>query len=149
MGKSEKEAKNTREMRIYEQKDQIDEFWIKMGPFFASKTIRRELPYIMNQPGQTWFVMFENQAVIGFVSGLERKDVWYLDNIFVLPEYRHQNLMPELIQQFMKYCEERDATKKVKLETQNPTVREYFLKQQYQMYKQTKTWVFLEGPLIK
>ena len=136
------------EDRIFEEKDQNDEFWIMMGPFFGSRSVRKELPYIMNQPGQTWFVICENKTVIGFVSGLLRKDYWYLDNIYVIPEYRHQNLLSRLIMRFMTYYAHQDPTKKVRLETQNPIIREYFLKHAFTQYKPGKSWNFLEGAIF-
>lgn len=119
-----------------------------MGPFFASRSVRKELPYIMNQAGQTWFVMRDNNAVIGFVSGLLKKECWYLDNIYVIPEQRERKVMARLIAQFMAYYSRQDPAKKVRLETQNLIVRDFFIKHQYSIFKSTKTWYFLEGSVF-
>ncbi len=120
-----------------------------MGPFFGKNEFRKELPYIQTRAGQTWFLLTEGNKAAGFISGLERSNFWYLDNIYVISSHRKQCLMSRLILMFMRYYFQQNSSKVVRLETQVLQVRDYFLKHQFSIYKQTKTWFFLEGSLFQ
>lgn len=65
---------------IFAPLDRSVRFWVEMGPAFASRQVRRELPYVMDD-GQTWFVM----PGVGFAAVSMTNE---LQHCYVFPEHR-------------------------------------------------------------
>jgi len=47
------------ELKTYEEK--TPKFWSVMGPQFASRAIRRAMPYLADGPGHVWFVLSDRR----------------------------------------------------------------------------------------
>ncbi|MDR2092306.1 MAG: N-acetyltransferase [Azoarcus sp.] len=45
-----------------------DRFWISMGPLFFDKKIKRDLPYLRDDVGKHWFIVFDDKTVVGFAA---------------------------------------------------------------------------------
>lgn len=48
--------------------DRPPEFWTIMGPVFASDRIRREMPYLRDEPSRIWVIAFDEPGMAGFAS---------------------------------------------------------------------------------
>ena len=55
-------------MKIVIYEDRPPAFWALMGPFFAQRRYRREMPYLVDDDGYAWFVAQGGEAVAGFVG---------------------------------------------------------------------------------
>ncbi len=84
-----------------------DVFWAKMGQFFASPAIRKELGLAMSDsPNHIWVVVTEGDGVssngldspvMGFGAIVRKKDVCQLVHAYVLPEYRRRGVYREIL----------------------------------------------------
>jgi L-amino acid N-acyltransferase YncA len=93
-------------MRIksFAHDDGNEEFWAKMGPFFASPTVRNAVGGFMTSDARfTWWVAFERGRVIGFCAArADKKNAMYLTYAYVLPDHRGQGVYDALFHARMK-----------------------------------------------
>ena len=83
--------------------------WSLMGPFFASKNLRKEMPYLSDEPGYTWFIsthVIAGEVVRGFVAVDVKKDVAHIHGLYVIEAYRKAGVGKELIQAVVKHLRE-------------------------------------------
>lgn len=100
-------------INIYKVQD--NNFYAKMGKFFANRSISKELDgQLYNDEKATWGIFEEADEIKGFVS-LQHGDKFdVLDNFYVLPEYRNKGLGTQLLNEILGY-----ADKDIKLVTRN------------------------------
>lgn len=83
------------------------EFWTLLGPFFASKQIRKEMPYLSDDTSYGWFVSEKNGKVRGFVAvDLSKPTVATVHCLYVTAEERMQGLGSEMIRRAVQYASE-------------------------------------------
>lgn len=91
-------------IRIFASDEQGNEFYSLMGEFFASLDIAKELErQVYNKPDTHWHVIEDCWDVLGFVSVHDAGNHYFIDNLYVLPEYRSEGFGYDLIQ---SVCEE-------------------------------------------
>jgi GNAT superfamily N-acetyltransferase len=68
-----------------------DDFWHKMGPFFAFRSYAHEMGgwQFYSKPGSVWFVALLHNEVVGFCSIIQEKNHIYFDNFYVEKEHRN------------------------------------------------------------
>lgn len=86
------------DIQIYQDQDKGPDFWRDMGYYFASRKIRREMPYLIDDDGYTWFLAREAGAVVGFASCHVGKDkTGHLHGIYVEEERRRKGVATALV----------------------------------------------------
>lgn len=73
------------------------EFLADIAPFFMSKEVRREMPYLSDAPGRTWILARLDDAVIGIGYAEVIKGEVHLGGLYVLPKARGQGIASALI----------------------------------------------------
>ena len=100
-------------INIYKVQD--EEFYSKMGKFFANKNISKEMDgQLYNGDKSTWGIYEEDGLIKGFISLQHGKKVDVLDNFYVLPEYRNKKIGSQLLNEIVGY-----AQNDIKLVTRN------------------------------
>ena len=82
-------------------------FYSLMGESFALKSVRKELPYLDNEPSRIWFVAIHRnptKQVVGFVSLQEKTSKTVLKNDFVYPDYRRNGIYNKLNVKRLEYA---------------------------------------------
>ena len=78
-------------IRIFRSEKQGKEFYSLMGPFFASLDIAQELErQVYNKPDTEWYLVFDGPIVAGFVSIRDACKYYFIDNLWVDPQYRER-----------------------------------------------------------
>ena len=85
------------DIKVYTPEEQGDTFYAAMGPFFASRAVRRELPYICNSPTTTWVLTYEGEKVVAFAAFEVKKNEVTLNHAYVLPDHRGKGYYSGLI----------------------------------------------------
>lgn len=86
-------------IRVFDESFDKRTFYSLMGESFALKSVRKEVPYLDNEPGRVWFIAtLKNNPmeVVGFVSYQEMKSTIQLKNDFVYPRYRRNGIYNKL-----------------------------------------------------
>lgn len=92
--------------------DRPPEFWQDMGPFFASRAVKRELPYLADGEGYVWFVLRQAGRVVGFASLHVAKDgSGQLHSLYVDPEHRGNGLASRLVAERLAWLRARGVTR--------------------------------------
>jgi GNAT superfamily N-acetyltransferase len=96
---------------IYE--DRPGSFWRDMGPFFALRQVRREMPYLVDDEGYIWFVARGLQGrVVGFASlHISKLTEGYMHGLYVLDEMRKTGIGNRLIADRIRYLTEHKVSK--------------------------------------
>lgn len=87
-------------IRLFESYMQGLDFYAIMGPHFASLDIAKELErQVYNKPNTGWIVDCEGFNAYGFVSVHDESKHYFIDNLYVLPEFRNRGIAEELIEE--------------------------------------------------
>ena len=79
------------------------DFYALMGPHFASLDIAKELEsQVYNKPDTEWVVYGVGFNAYGFVSVHAENNRYFIDNLYVLPEFRNEGIAGKLIE---KVCD--------------------------------------------
>lgn len=90
-------------IKVYPSETQGREFYADMGRFFADLSIAKELErQVYNKPDTTWYVAQQWNLIYGFVSVNETKNYYFIDNFYIIPEWRGQNRGSELIEHIVE-----------------------------------------------
>ncbi|MGQ9824637.1 MAG: GNAT family N-acetyltransferase [Desulfotomaculales bacterium] len=123
------------------------EFYSLMGEVFASKEVRKKLPYLYNEPGRTWFLFLdENSSLAGFVSYLEKKNKITFKNDFVFPAYKGEEIFAKLNEARSDYVEK--TGKPVEVVAPNDLIPMYE-KMGFTAYRRTKNYAFMRKEVVK
>lgn len=123
-------------------------FWEKMGPFFASPQVRKDLGgYPMNDSeDMVWLVALDKRRfdVAGFISLQPRGDRLHLRDGYVCPESRGKGVFSELLGKSLHYAFQHKAT----VETRAPaSCRELLEGTGFSTVREVgKNWVDMEKP---
>jgi GNAT superfamily N-acetyltransferase len=69
----------------YESRPPI--FWETMGPFFACREYRKEMPYLTDDAGYVWFLAWRDELA-GFACAHESGEKVILHSVYVLKDHR-------------------------------------------------------------
>lgn len=110
-------------IRTYSSKYQNAEFYSKMGAYFASLEIANELDrQLYNKPNSVWYLSTYKNSILGFAALFDNGKYYFLDNLYVLPEYRNTGTAREIVAQLVS-----DHTDKpIKCIANNPYALEIF-----------------------
>lgn len=87
-------------IRIFKSENQQEGFYAMMGQYFASLDIAKELErQLYNKPNTTWIISTYKTTVCGFASVCDCGNNYYLDNLYVIPEYRSNRLASEIVEE--------------------------------------------------
>ncbi len=90
-------------MKIARFADRTAEFWIAMGPFFASSSVRKDMPYLVDRSGYNWFVATSDTGVVqGFVALDVTAKGASVHGLYVVPEFRSQKIAETLLKGAIK-----------------------------------------------
>lgn len=116
-------------------------FYAKMGHFFAEEKYRRQMPYLRNEPDRVWFTIEENDRVIAF-SSLRILDEYVLFTTeYTEFGYRRRGFFKLLTDVRFDYCKDMDMP--VRTSTDLDYIRDYYIKQGFDIYRDTKNYWFL------
>lgn len=100
------------EVRIYGDGNKGPEFWKLMGYFFASRKVRREMPYLIDDDGYTWFVAVEGKTVVGFSScHTDKSKTGHLHGIYVVDEHRRKGIASRLVHERLDWMRAHGVSK--------------------------------------
>lgn len=104
-------------IRIYKSEYQNAEFYSKMGKYFASLEIAKELErQLYNKPNSVWYLSMFKSSIMGFAALFDNGKYYFLDNLYVLPEHRNNGTAREIVTQIVSD----NTDKPVKLIANNP-----------------------------
>lgn len=85
-----------------------DEFYKLMGPFFASRSVRKEFGGypLSNEDEWNWIVAEKENKIIGFVAIEPMKKSFHISSGYVIAEYRRKHIFKELMQHVITFAEE-------------------------------------------
>lgn len=90
------------------------DFWVAMGPCFASETIRRDLPTLHDEiENDVWFVAFDKGAVVSFscLRFSKRGDVATFAHHWADPSVRGQGIAEVMFDARIEAAKEAGARK--------------------------------------
>jgi RimJ/RimL family protein N-acetyltransferase len=93
-------------MNIVTYHNRPSEFWALLGPYFARSEYRREMPYLKDDDGYVWFVVMDGGKLAGFASLHVDRRGGHLHGLYVVPDYRSQDIATRLVQARLDYLRE-------------------------------------------
>lgn len=74
-------------------------FFTMMGKYFSRKEIIKEMgSQLYSNENMKWYVLYNNiNDVIGFASIEEKKEYYYLDNVYIIKKYREKGYCKKII----------------------------------------------------
>ena len=98
-------------MRIVWHEDRAPEFWMLMGPFFARREVRREMPYLVDEDGKIWALAMEGGDVLGFGAVMLKGRVAGLSGLWVRPARRGEGIGARLVRERVERAREMGAAR--------------------------------------
>ena len=118
-----------------------DGFYAKMGKYFADKTIIKELDnQLYNEDNMVWYIYEENNVIKGFLSIQSIKNYYYIDNFYVLPEYRNNKIGSTLLDFVLDIFND----KKIKLITRNEIALRLYFSRGFKVVRKNGRYRYLE-----
>ena len=104
-----------------------------MGKYFSRKSFIKELDsQLYSNENMEWYLIYENNQLIGFISIEDRKKYYYIDNFYIFEQYRQMGygelLFKRLFENYMLDNINNDEYKKIKLITKNIYAKSIFQK---------------------
>lgn len=119
-------------------------FYSKMGRFFAEERYVRQMPYLRNKPEKVWFTVEIDGVVVAF-SSIEFPSSYILFTTeYVEPKYRQRGLFKILTEVRFDYC--RDLNLPIRTSTDLSFIKDYYMRQGFEVYRTTKNYWFLSRP---
>lgn len=86
---------------------QNDDFYAVMGRYFADLNIAKELErQLYNKENTVWYLVVDEAElplrVCGFASLFVANKHYFLDNLYVFPEFRNQGIAKEIVESIVK-----------------------------------------------
>ena len=106
-------------------------FYSIMGKFFADRSIIKEMDCQLYNNNCYWIIAFnELYDVLGFVSIEAKKSYLYIDNFYVLKEFRDKNIGNRLIKTLVHIFSEDE----LRLITANQQAEHIFINNGFEVY---------------
>lgn len=108
-------------------KDNPD-FYLKFGPFFASRSIRKELDGypLSNESDWVWITALEGGVIVGFAALEPVKELFHIHAVYVFPDYRKKGIMKKLLKKAIVYSGNKNLTATVRKVLANTYTHEGF-----------------------
>lgn len=124
-------------IKIY--KTFTDEFCTKMCKFFADTSIIKELDnQLYSNEDMLWFI-FDDGVVKGFLSIENKIDYYYIDNFYVIKQYRNADIGNCLLDKVLQTFKD----KPIKLITRNDIALNMYLKRNFKVYRTNGRYFYL------
>ena len=96
-----KDDKNMITYKIYSAENNPD-FYLKFGPFFASREIRKDLDGypLSNEDDWQWITALDKNNIVGFMALEPKGGACHIHVSYVFPDYRKQGILKK----FVKRC---------------------------------------------
>lgn len=129
-------------MKISKYEDRPAEFWAFMGPFFAQRKYRREMPYLVDDEGYVWYLAMDGDILLGFAAVHAMKDHSVVSGLYVREDQRGNGIAKKLIAACLKWS----AGKKINKAktTASPDSRPVFEKMGFRETGQKGQYVTME-----
>lgn len=89
-------------IRIFKSDSQDDVFYSIMGRYFASLDIAKELDrQLYNKSNSVWYISMYKNTVLGFAALYDNGKYYFLDNLYVLPEFRNDGTAKEIVEEIV------------------------------------------------
>lgn len=83
---------------IFNSEENESVFYSLMGKFFASLDIAKELErQVYNKDNSVWYLSCFDNEVMGFAALFDNGKHYFLDNLYVLPQYRNEGVAREIV----------------------------------------------------
>lgn len=97
----------SRQLWEFDSCQQNDEFYAIMGKHFASLDIAKELEsQLYNKENSVWYLIVDESEtplrVIGFAAIYVTSKHYFLDNLYVFPEFRGQGVAKQLVKSIVE-----------------------------------------------
>ena len=132
-------------MKITKYAERPAEFWALMGPFFAQRKYRREMPYLVDDEGYVWFLALDGDTLLGFAAVHAMKDHAVVSGLYVREDRRGNGIAKKLISACLKWSFG-EKILKVKT-TASPDSRPVFEKMGFSETGQKGKYVMMEVTL--
>lgn len=110
-------------IRVFKSEYQNEDFYAKMGRYFASLDIAKELErQIYNKDNSIWYIATFRNSVMGFAALFDNGKYYFLDNLYVLPECRGKGVAKELVGEIV----DNKADKPIRCIANNPYALKIF-----------------------
>lgn len=122
------------EIKVYEKGKRDKDFYGWIGPFALNRTVSDEIhdrkyESVYDEPDRaTWFIGLDGDELVGFCAIYESQNQVYLDNSYILPEFRGNGYGKELFAFRLEFALEIAAGRPIKGITMSP--------KQYKIYLQ-------------
>lgn len=98
-------------IKIYTDTEKTAEFYALMGYYFSHRKIRREMPYLIDDDGYTWFVALNGGQVTGFAScHVDKSNVGHLHGIYVGEDHRRKGIASALVKKRLEWLRARGVS---------------------------------------
>ncbi|MCF8009543.1 MAG: GNAT family N-acetyltransferase [Halanaerobiales bacterium] len=137
-------------VKIFKNTTGDENFYKKMGKYFAEPEYKDELPYIKNKDNYIWFINFnDNNEIINFMAIEELKNKIKLHHIFTEKEYRDDGYFKQLNNKIFKYIKENLSNKPIELATKNNIIFMFYKNKGFKVYRETKNYYFMRKEVDK
>lgn len=119
-----------------------------VGPFAMNKSVVAEFEGypLLNNDRMTWFIIIENDQVLGFAAIDLQGDIAEFTNAYIIPEKRDKGLYQELYNERMNFCKTTGIIKKVKAICSNDSI-EFYRQHGFTVVKSYVKWHKIEKTL--
>lgn len=145
-------------IKVYENGVRDEQFYSFIGPFALNRKVTEEMhdfQYggIYDEPYATWFIALDEAGtLLGFATLFEKPkpNEIFLDNCYVLEEYRKQGIGGKLFAARQEYAENIQNGRKIKGITKNEIQYRLYLKHGYKLSsKRGKYYWMVKEPVKK
>ena len=97
-----------------------NDFWCKMGPFFAYRKFAHEMGgwQFYTKDSSIWFVAFIDNEIVGFNSIIYEKTHNYFDNFYIMSAHRGKSISRHLHNKRLEYALQ--MNREIRVITNNP-----------------------------
>lgn len=129
------------DLKIFKGDYNKEEFYKYMGDIFASKEVRKELPYLYNEPDRIWYIILNGNKIAGFGSmQMNDKQIIFL-NDYIIPKYRGKGLYSQIVDIRLKDVS--NETKPILVICYGPIVASMYKKRGFIEKKRTKNYIWM------
>lgn len=116
-------------------------FFAMMGKYFSRKEIAKELGgQLYSNENMTWYIFYDNiQDIKSFASIELKKDYYYLDNVYTIPEYRKKGYCKKILHKILL-----ETNLPIKLIANNPIAIKMYKSLGFKEYGKNGSWIKLE-----
>lgn len=129
-------------IHLYLPEHRDRDFYADIAPFFMSRAIRKEMPYLDDRPDKTWYMAreMETHEVLAIAATYPDKGDIYLSSLYVLPHHRRQGLARSLVRSRLE-----DARGRIVRTVVNPRSAPFYLSLGFTEFGRRGSYLHLMG----